>query len=234
MKIFKCIYIYVHVYIYMNNIIKRLKITFIRHGTTEYNIQDRVQGNIDIPLSIKGLDDINNVELLHTNYDAYYHSPLSRAKDTLLGVLLNYDLLLDDTKIYENKYITERGYGIFEGLTKKDIEEKHPELYNEWMTNENVQHETIESVEGVIERIKIFISKIISYPHENILVVTHSGFLYALYKFITDQSLDLKPQEMDVSFPNCCLVELAVNVLHSHIEFILKIQNKEFCKNISH
>ena len=58
------------------NAIKNLKITFVRHGTTEYNLQDRVQGSIDIPLSKKGLDDINIVKLKH-NYEAFYHSPLS-------------------------------------------------------------------------------------------------------------------------------------------------------------
>ena len=218
----------------MNHILKNIKITFIRHGTTEYNIQERVQGNIDIPLSKKGLDDINTVKLKKTNYDLYYHSPLSRSKDTLLGILLNHHLLLDETKIYENEYITERGYGIFEGLTKKEIQEKHPDLYNEWMINENVQHESIETVENVVKRIETFVSKMISYSHNNILVVTHSGFLYALYKFVADQPLHLKPHEIDVSFPNCCVVELAVNVLYHHIEFHLKIQDKEFYKKISH
>ena len=218
----------------MNHILKNIQITFIRHGTTEYNIQERVQGNIDIPLSKKGLDDINTVKLKKTNYDLYYHSPLSRSKDTLFGILLNHHLLLDETKIYENEYITERGYGIFEGLTKKEIQEKHPDLFNEWMINENVQHETIESIEHLMERIETFISKLISYQYENILAVTHSGFLYALYKFVTDQPLHLKPHEMDISFPNCCLVELHVNVFHNHIEFHLKIQDKEFYKKITH
>ena len=215
------------------NAIKNLKITFVRHGTTEYNLQDRVQGSIDIPLSKKGLDDINIVKLKH-NYEAFYHSPLSRSKDTLLGILLNHNLLNDDSPIVENAYITERSYGIFEGLTKKEIQEKHPDLYNEWMINENVQHESIETVENVVKRIETFISKMISYSHNNILVVTHSGFLYALYKFVADQPLYLKPHDIDVSFPNCCVVELAVNVLYHHIEFHLKIQDKEFYKKISH
>ena len=213
--------------------IKNLKITFVRHGTTEYNLQDRVQGSIDIPLSKKGLNDINIVKLKH-NYEAFYHSPLSRSKDTLLGILLNHDLLNDDSPIMENAYITERSYGIFEGLTKKEIYETHPDLYNEWMMNENVQHDSIETVENVIQRIETFISKMISYSHNNILVVTHSGFLYALYKFVADQPLYLKPQDIDISFPNCCVVELEVNVLYHHIEFHLKIQDKKFYKKVSH
>jgi len=216
------------------NTIKNLKITFVRHGTTEYNLQDRVQGSIDIPLSKKGLDDINIVKLKHNDYEAFYHSPLSRSKDTLLGILLNHDLLHDDSPIIENAYITERSYGIFEGLTKKEIQETHPDLYNEWMMNENVQHESIETVENVVKRIETFISKMISYSHNNILVVTHSGFLYALYKFVADQPLYLKPQDIYISFPNCCVVELEVNVLYHHIEFHLKIQDKEFYKKINH
>ena len=43
-------------------IIKHMNITFVRHGTTEYNIQDRVQGSSDIPsYPRKAYADIENV-----------------------------------------------------------------------------------------------------------------------------------------------------------------------------
>ena len=215
-------------------IIKHMNITFIRHGTTEYNIQDRVQGSSDIPLSKKGIDDIENVHLTNSQYDAYFHSPLIRSKDTLLGILMKYNIKYDNVNIVESKDITERKYGIFEGLTKKEIQEKYPELYNEWMVNENVQYESIETIENVIGRIQSFVSKLLACDFNQVLAVTHSGFLYALYKFITNQPLHLKPHEIDISFPNCCILDLNIIVYHSYIEFTLKIQNKEFKKRVIH
>ncbi len=214
-------------------IIKHMTITFLRHGTTEYNIQDRVQGSSDIPLSKEGIQDIEKVNLTTIDYDAYFHSPLTRSKDTLLRILNKYDIK-ENVNIIETKDISERQYGIFEGLTKKEIEEEYSELYNQWIINENVQHVTIETIEDVIGRMVRFISKVLSYEFNKVLAVTHSGFLYALYKYITNRPLHLKPNEIDISFPNCCILDLDITVYHSYIEFILRIQNKEFKKKVTH
>ena len=48
---------------------KNINIKFIRHGTTLYNEENRVQGGSDIPLSAKGLDEINNIDINKSNYD---------------------------------------------------------------------------------------------------------------------------------------------------------------------
>ena len=98
--------------------LKSISITFVRHGTTIFNEQDRVQGTSNIPLSKKGFQDIENIILPINNYDLYYHSPLIRSKDTLMGILQKYNIQYKPEDIRENELITERGYGIFEGMTK--------------------------------------------------------------------------------------------------------------------
>lgn len=217
-----------------NELLNEVNITFVRHGTTEYNEQNRVQGSSDIPLSKKGYNDIEKVDLKDTNYDYYFHSPLMRSKDTLYGILEKYGLIPDTKDVIETSYVTERGYGIFEGLTPKEIEDKYPFSYNDWLINENVRGENIETIEDVIVRIQKFISKIIVYNHKKMLVVTHSGFLYALYKFITDSPLHLKPNDFTISFPNCCIVDLQVLVHFHYIEFNLKIEDNVIHKIIKH
>ena len=217
-----------------NELLNEVNITFIRHGTTEYNEQNRVQGSSDIPLSKKGYNDIEKVDLKHTNYDYYFHSPLMRSRDTLYGIMEKYGTIPDPKNVIETSYVTERGYGIFEGLTPTEIEEQYPSYYNDWLINENVMGENIESIEDVIVRIQKFISKIIVYNRKKMLVVTHSGFLYALYKFITDSSLHLKPNDFTISFPNCCVVDLQVLVHFHYIEFNLKIEDNVIHKIIKH
>ena len=218
---------------YLSSFDKKVNVTFVRHGTTKFNEENRVQGGIDIPLSEKGINEINLIKMNNIDYDIYFHSPLSRSKDTLIGILNKLNKNLEDLNIKEDILITERQYGIFEGLTKKEIKEKYPNLYEEWLINENVIADGIESIENVIDRIKLFISKIISFDYHKILVVTHSGFLYALFKYITDSQLNLKPNEVEVEFHNCCVINLNINISMDKIELILNINDKLYKKNIN-
>ena len=57
------------------------------------------------------------------------------------------------------------------------------------------------------------------------------GF-YALYKFITNQPLHLKPHEIDITFPNCCTYWIDIIVYHSYIEFTLKFKIKNIRKEL--
>lgn len=217
-----------------NELLNELNITFVRHGTTEYNEQNRIQGSSDIPLSKKGYEDIEKVNLNYCNYDYYFHSPLMRSKDTLYGILEKYGTIPENKKIIETSHITERGYGIFEGLTPKEIEEQYPSPYNEWLINENVRGDNIEPIEEVIKRIKKFITKYLGYNNQKFLAVTHSGFLYALYKYMNDSPLHLKPKECSVSFPNCCVVDLQILVYLHYSELNLKIKGNVIQKIIKH
>lgn len=218
---------------YLSSFDKKVNVTFVRHGTTKFNEENRVQGGIDIPLSEKGINEINLIKMKNIDYDIYFHSPLSRSKDTLIGILNKFNKNLDDLNIKEDILITERQYGIFEGLTKKEIKEKYPNLYEEWLINENVIADGIESIENVIDRIKLFISKIISFDYRKIFVVTHSGFLYALFKYITDSKLNLKPSELEIEFYNCCVLDLNINITVNKIELILSIDEKLYKKYIN-
>ena len=100
------------------------------------------------------------------------------------------------------------------------------------MINENIRGEGIESIENVIDRIKLYISKIISVDYKNILAVTHSGFLYALYKYITNSNLKLKPQDLDINFKNCCIVKLEINIIYDKMNMNLIIDDKKYNKCI--
>ena len=115
-----------------------------------------------------------------------------------------------------------------------EIQDKYPILYEEWMVNENCSVPQAETVEQVIQRIEHFIQYVLGKDYNTILAVTHSGFLYALYKFITDSPMDLKPNEMDISFPNGCIVQLNVEIKMDKIQLELEINNRKYHKNIYH
>ena len=46
--------------------------------------------------------------------------------------------------------------------------------------------------------------------------------------------MDLKPNEMDISFPNGCIVQLNVEIKMDKIQLELEINNRKYHKNIYH
>ncbi len=181
-----------------------MRILFVRHGQTNYNLENRVQGSSDIPLNYVGLSQASNVKLNSFQPDIGFHSGLSRSHKTL-------DLILQKNNIsistYKNILLQERKYGIFEGLTHNEIKERYPILYEEWKKNENILIHDAESIKDVQDRGKSFLY----YVHDNfktkqnILTVTHSGFMYALYKFLFNIDLNEKP---NIHIDNCDIFDL--------------------------
>ena len=190
------------------------KIYFVRHGQTIFNKMNKIQGSSDIELSEEGKKQALDVKLDEKNFDMLVHSGLKRSKETLDIIKENLNL---EGLYQENDLVIERGYGIFEGFTKNDIKEKYSNLYEEWIKNENAEIENAESIESVISRFLKFIEYIKSSEFDNILAVTHSGFLYAIYKYITNTNLGIRPL---IKFPNCCVTVLLVKD-NNKLEFIV-------------
>ena len=174
-----------------------IKVNFIRHGETIFNRLKKIQGLSNINLSSTGIEQAKNIKLNET-YDIAFHSSLNRSKDTLDIICNNLEII--PKKILDDSVI-ERCYGIFEGLTKEEIFEKYPELYKKWSDNENILIDGAESIDNVILRIKKFIKMLIDNKYKNVLVVTHSGVLFALYKFIVQINLGKRPK--NIKFENC-------------------------------
>ena len=87
-----------------------------------------------------------------------------------------------------------------------------------WKEDENTFIEKAEPIENVVKRVLEFIDLIKKSDDKNILVVTHSGVLYALYKHITKTGLGVRPKE--IYFHNCCSVYL--NIDNDKLELIFK------------
>jgi len=217
---------------YLNSFNKTVNITFIRNGTTKLNNEEKINGNNDTELTEQGIHEINNIQLEKLNYDIIYHSPLKSSKDTLLNILKKYNKNSEDFNIKEDILISERKYGIFEGLTNKEISEKYPELYHEWRTNDNIDVEGIESIDNLIDRVKLFISKVISFDYYNIMVVTHTDFLYSLFKYVTNHDLKEKSENFNFNIDGCKLLYLKIDIIYDKMVLILNIDEKEYKKMI--
>jgi probable phosphoglycerate mutase len=105
-------------------------IYLIRHGQTEFNREDRVQGRVDSPLTELGTLQARAMgeRLRSIVRDApgdwvLETSPLGRARQT--AAIIAEVAGLPEPRVDER--LIEVGYGVFEGLTRAELDERWPE-----------------------------------------------------------------------------------------------------------
>ena len=104
-------------------------IILVRHGETDYNIEGRYQGRLDIPLNETGLEQADQLAeyLKDTAIDAVVTSPLQRANVTGQKVAELHGL-----SVSTDERLAEIDYGDWAGCYKKDLKAKFPDDYKIW------------------------------------------------------------------------------------------------------
>ena len=139
-------------------------IYIVRHGQTDWNLEGRFQGRIDIELNEKGREQakLTKEKLKNIKFDKVISSPLKRAIETAQ--------IITDEPVEVDDRIIERCNGQLEGKLKKECESMVD------FTDENESKLGIESLRAFRGRITSFFDELEKkYPNKNILVVTHAG-----------------------------------------------------------
>lgn len=168
-----------------------LKIHFVRHGQTEWNVIKKLQGHLNSPLTEEG---VRQTELLyeklrHIDFKKIYTSPQGRAFHT--ARILKGE---KNIEIFELEDIMEMGFGDVEGLEKEKFKEKHPEPFmNLW--TDAVKYNPIDfSGESFIEVEKRAIEglkKLVKGNDEgDIMVVSHGMILKVIFGYVLGHGLD--------------------------------------------
>ncbi len=111
------------------------RLIFVRHGETAYNAENRLQGQLDIPLNARGREQARALggtlrSLIGREIDrleaarAFFASPLERARETM-------EIARDAMGLSPGRYrldavLKELSFGAWEGLTWQEIETKDP------------------------------------------------------------------------------------------------------------
>jgi len=154
------------------------KLYLVRHGETVWNMEDKMQGVKDSPLTEKGIDHARKlgqtIKNLSMGINKIYSSDLGRAFDTakLIGEVLGLDVHKDDK-------LRERNMGIFEGYSWDHVREHFPEEFAKTVSDDNdyripegdTKAEYIEKVSSFLD----YAGK--QHEGEKILAVTHRGFI---------------------------------------------------------
>lgn len=151
-----------------------MKLTLIRHGSTQWNKEKRAQGSSDIPLDKEGREDAEKLaKRLETGkWDALYSSPLQRAKQTadIISRKVGLEIRFDPR-------LREAGGGQIEGTTEKERIEKWGEGWRSLELG-------MEKPESVVKRSLSFLEELAeeNSPGMNVIVVSHGGVISHLLR----------------------------------------------------
>jgi probable phosphoglycerate mutase len=153
-----------------------------RHGETSWNREGRWQGHTDIALNDTGLDQARALgELLRGRDIGRIHSSdLQRARQTAEAAAA----ILGVPEVVIDEALRERSFGIFEGLTRLECQQRHPDLWTSYRSDPRHVPPGAESQEALAERMHAAVGRAIARRHDEddapVLVVSHGGSIRAL------------------------------------------------------
>lgn len=180
----------------------------IRHGQTDWNIEDRIQGHTNNPLNKKGIAQAEGlaekIALTYPDITAIYSSDLDRAFATaqITGERLH-------LQVEKREQLRERNNGAAEGLTAEEervlygaSEEMLNQLYLDYQ--QRWEHTSIpgaETYNELLKRVRRELTDIaMKHPGEQVAVFAH-GEIFGI--FISD----LLGKEELLHLPNCSVVK---------------------------
>ena len=155
------------------------KLYLIRHGETDYNNALRFQGQTDIPLNQKGIEQAEKAADFFRDIplQAIYTSTLIRAKTTaeiIAGV--------KGMEVQETDALREMSFGIWENMNSKDIQKKYAKEWKDFFASP--ARTTIpqgESMSDVQKRAYPTVQEILDrYPEGDVAFVAHGGIIRVL------------------------------------------------------
>lgn len=153
---------------------KTTRLYLVRHGATQMTAEDRFSGSIGADLSDEGRRQAARLgsRLQDDGIAAVYASPLARSVDTarIIAGACRVEPLLNDG-------LREISHGSWEGLTRREVEEKFPNDYAAWEEDPfTFAPEGAESGVAVLARALPAIREIVT-KHEGqaVVVVSHKA-----------------------------------------------------------
>ncbi len=147
------------------------EIILVRHGETEWNVNQVFRGRIDVELNETG---IRQAELLaeylsDLKIDAVYSSPLKRALKTA-EIVASYHKL--DVRVADG--LIDFDYGEWQGLPHQEVKQRHRELYAQWAKNPHqVTMPAGECLNDVSQRAISVVDDVIASHQGSVVLASH-------------------------------------------------------------
>lgn len=196
------------------------KIIIVRHGETDYNVERRLQGWIDVPLNKQGRQQAKKValRLIGESITTIYTSDHKRAHATAKSIARELGV-----KLHKTKALRENNMGVLEGWqwekepnqNLQAIWDKHQLAYAnmdlDW------RPEGGESIREVNNRIQKLIDVIEgNHSEEQIVVVTHGGTINRILEIYGFK----KPGDEYIGFKNTSVTILSKTASGYELELL--------------
>lgn len=156
----------------------------IRHGETDWNREQRFQGQIDVPLNATGHEQARRLALALAaeRSDLLISSDLQRARETAAPLQRSWAKTL-----VPHPGLREQSFGVLEGLDVPAIKRQHPELWAQWL-----RHDADDALPGGGESTRQFHARVLaavrelaqSHEGRTLVLVTHGGVLDMLWRTV--------------------------------------------------
>ena len=171
-----------------------MEIYVIRHGETEGNRKQQLNGWSDDPLNQDGMElaEETGRALKGVRFDAAFTSPLSRAVMTAKLVLRESGN--DDTPLITDDRIKEVYAGDWEGVSIADfVNDGRFEIVRQYLSGPHPEWSfpNGETLLTVQQRTQAFLREVAQGPYQRILVSTHGGALRCMLNFLYPDPNDL-------------------------------------------
>ena len=175
---------------------KVLKLYIVRHGETEWNVIKRFQGQLNTPLTEKGMEKLKETgkNLENVLFEEVYTSELERTVNSA-EIILNENNGYKNNKLELQKLaeLNEVYFGVWQGLTYEEVFLKYPEEANNYfynVKNYNAENVEAENLKVALERFLKGINKILNiHKSGNILVVTHGTVFEMFMNYVANNSI---------------------------------------------
>ena len=184
----------------------------IRHGESQWNLENRFTGWVDVPFSPKGVQEAKDAgeKLKSYTFDKAFTSVLQRANETLRFILEASGQT--GIPIERDQALNERHYGALQGLNKAETATKYGEQQvHIWRRSYDIpppKDKTELNPEGISESLKDTAARTLPYWEKkifpeikngkNIIVAAHGNSLRSIVMHLDNLS---KEQVLELNIP---------------------------------
>ncbi len=191
------------------------RVILVRHGESSFNVEGRVQGHLNVStLTEKGVTDAQLVgkALQGIPFDAFYHSPLTRAQETAQHILATFTQSGSPPPApVVNPLLIEISLPLWEGVLFEEIAANDPVAYQQWQVaphllkmdvpNQDGQTQPFYPIPALFEQAKQLWQELLpNHVDQTLLLVGHSG----INRTLICTALGLPPaQYQSIQQANC-------------------------------
>jgi probable phosphoglycerate mutase len=161
----------------------------VRHGETAWNVEARLQGQLDIPLNERGHEQARRTAhwLAEDAPEVVVSSDLARAQATAHAIAS-----FNRVPLELEAGLRERSFGRFQGMTHLEVTERWPEQSKRWKSRDP------EFAPGDGESLSVFYARCVEatlriaerHAGRTVVLVAHGGVMDCLYRAATRVPLD--------------------------------------------